>query len=462
MSRVASATGLTDRRRLIAAALSALLPGLGQLANGRRTFGLRMLVPSLVVGLLVAVVWLTTPPMRLAATLIVPATLQLVLVLDVLILAWRLFAVLHAFFDRSFAVRPGRVGIVGLAVIVALVAVPHVLAGYYGWIAYGSFAKVFGDTTVDGAPIDRSAGPAWASGTRLNVLLTGVDTGPGRHHALTDTMIVASLDPVGKTVTLISIPRDMVNVPLGNGDVYGPKLNSLEEYAAAHPKDFPHGAARALPDAIGALLGLPIHYTAQIDLGGFVHLVDRVGGVDVTVAKPLSDPDYGGFGVGPGWSITAGEHHLDGADALAYARIRKSTGETDFTRAARQQQILVALRDAVVTDDLLFQVPALLGSLGDTVRTDLPADRLPDLAVLAQEVSATDATLVVVKWPLVHPGKNNPYGSVQIPDVTAIQAMVRLAAPAPGIAPTPWPTPKPTKAPASPKASPKASPTAQP
>lgn len=443
------ATGLNDRRRLTAAGLSALMPGLGQLYNGRRTLGLRMLVPSLIVAGIALFVWWSVPGNRLAATLIAPTTLLAALALNALVLGWRLLAVGHGFFDRRFAGAPGRAGVIGLAIIVAIVALPHLVAAYYGWAAYAAFEQVFSGpgngSNGDGAHV----GPSPDPGGRVNILLTGVDTAPGRNHALTDTLIVLSVDPVGSTVSMVSVPRDMVDVPLGNGDVFGPKINSLQGYAARHPKEFPNGPGRALPDAIGALLGIPIHYSAQVDLGGFVRMVDAVGGVDITVDKAIRDPDYGGFGVGPGWSIKPGEHHLDGANALAYARIRRAKGESDFTRAARQQEVLVALRDAAVKDNLLFSLPRLLGALGDTVRTDLPASRLPELAALAEEIDGDATTLVVIKSPLVKSGgRNHPYGSVQVPNVPAIQAMAALLFPEPGTVPTPWPTPKPTKAPA--------------
>ena len=338
-ARTAPATGLTDRRRLIAAAFSGILPGLGQLYNGDRKWGFRLLVPTLIGMAIVLAIWATSTPTRLAATLVIPSTLLAVLVLNVLVLGWRLLAVLQAFFDRRFQARAGRFGVVGLAIIVTLVALPHLVAGYYGWVAYTAFDKVFSGSTFEGRD-DPAVGPGPAADERLNVLLTGIDAGPGRAHALTDTMIVVSLDPVGETVTMVSVPRDMVDVPLGNGNTFGPKLNSLASYASNHPDEFPNGASRALPDAIAALLGIPIHYTAQVDLGGFVRMVDAVGGVDITAAKALADPNYGGFGVGPGWSITKGRHHLDGANALAYARIRKSPGESDFTRAPASSRSL--------------------------------------------------------------------------------------------------------------------------
>jgi LCP family protein required for cell wall assembly len=427
-----------DGRRLGGAVLSAILPGLGQLRNGRVAMGLAFAIPSL---LLVAVVWLLFQSMSttlLAAQLVQPEILGAMLVLNGLVCAWRLASVGQAFLEPRLRAAPGRTGMIGILLIVAFVVLPHAIAHAYGTAASSAFDRVFSGRDPDIPVADTPD-----LDERLNVLLMGVDSGPGRSQALTDTLIVVSLDPVGKSVTMISIPRDMVNVPLGNGDVYAPKINSLLAYADRNEDEFPDGGPAALKEAIGALLGIEIHHFADVRLAGFVEMVDVVGGVDVTVRRALSDPDYGGFGVGPGWSIEPGEHHLDGANALAYARIRRSEGESDFTRAERQQQVLVALRNAAVKGNLLFSLGGLLEAVGDAVRSDLPRERLPVLAALAEEIGSGKTTNVVIKAPLVR-GATNRYGSVQIPDVAAIRDVVAAAVPEPGEEPEPWPTPRPT------------------
>jgi LCP family protein required for cell wall assembly len=205
---------------------------------------------------------------------------------------------------------------------------------------------------------------------------------------------------------------------------------------------------RALENAIGALLEIPIHYYARLDFGGFIKMVDAVGGVDVTVKQGFDDPTYDGYGFdGRGYSIAAGEHHLDGANALAFARSRKALGESDFTRQARQQQILVALRDeATRGGSLLFALPELLDAIGETVSSDVPIDRLPALAAIMEEVGRDDVTNVVIRSPLVHPKKTR-YGDSQAPDMARIRAVAAALFSAPGTPPTPWPTPKPTKPP---------------
>jgi anionic cell wall polymer biosynthesis LytR-Cps2A-Psr (LCP) family protein len=173
-------------------------------------------------------------------------------------------------------------------------------------------------------------------------------------------------------------------------------------------------------------------------------MIDAVGGVDVDVAVRLSDPRYGGFGLGPGWSIEPGSHHLDGANALAYARIRRVTGESDFTRAARQQQVLIALRDRTVAGNLLFSLPRLLDAVGDAVRTDLPPDLLPQLAAMAEEIDGERTVQAVLTSPMVKSGgKNHPFGSVVIPVPKRIAEMVAIIFTEPGTPPGPWPISKP-------------------
>jgi LCP family protein required for cell wall assembly len=244
---------------------------------------------------------------------------------------------------------------------------------------------------------------------------------------------------------MVSLPRDLVNVPLGDGNEFGPKLNSLMSFADRHPKDFPKGGLRTLQDAVGALLGVPIHYYATMEFEGFIHMVDAVGGVEINVARAIDDPGYDGFGAsGRGWSITKGKHHLDGANALAFARSRKSLGESDFTRAGRQQQIIIAIRNAATDGGSVFwKLPGLLTAVGDTIRTDLPIERLPQLAAAIDEMGPGGITRAVIRHPLVR-SQDTRYGSSLLPDVAAIRDVAARLFPAPGGEPQPWPTPKTT------------------
>jgi LCP family protein required for cell wall assembly len=389
---------------------------------------------------------ITQSPARLIASLVNPTTMTALLVLNGLLLGWRLIAVVQAFLDERHPMRPGRLGAVGLAVLVVAVAAPHTVAHVWGNAAKSAFQEVF---VADSGGDDKAGGGGTLprSDERINILMVGIDKTPTRTVTLTDTLMVLSIDPVGRTVSMLSLPRDLVDMPLGNGDTYVAKLNSLYSFAEQRPDDFPDGGMRALEDAIGTLLQIDIHYYALLDFAAFVTVVDTVGGIDLVVTRGFSDPTYDGYGFAPkhyGFSIEPGRHHFDGVTALAYARSRKAVTETDFTRAARQQEIILALRDKVIESGaVLYQLPALLDSLGKYVRTDMPSARLPELAALADEVPRGSIVRVVLQRPYVKGGVDER-GSIQRPVLDKIRVLAKQLFTEPGVLPAPLATPVPS------------------
>jgi LCP family protein required for cell wall assembly len=329
---------------------------------------------------------------------------------------------------------------------------------------------------------------------RITGLIVGVDSGVGRNTSLTDTMIVVSLDPVTETVSMVSIPRDMVDAPLSDGRKYRGKINGLAAYARHHPKQFPGSDGTGydvLMDALGTLLKIDISYYATVNLGGFVSVVNRLGGVDVNVERSFCDTHYSEYGYENGFSITAGHHHLNGNQALGYARIRKASGESDFTRAARQQEVLNGIRDAIEEGGFLNDPIGLLKDLREIVKTNVPRKALPDLAEAASRIKRTDTYRAVITHPLVKSGFDER-GSIQLPVLKRIRALsaalfppsgtlpkdkyqtpkgsskpatssgVRGCAPARTPKPTPKPTKKPTPKPATPTPTPVESVTPEP
>ena len=236
---------------------------------------------------------------------------------------------------------------------------------------------------------------------------------------------------------MLSIPRDMVDVPLADGRKYRDKINSLVSYARHHPAQFPGIRRDRLrrPDGRARdAAATPIDYYAKVDLGGFVRVVDILGGVNVNVARAFCDPSYDEYGFTSGFSITAGRHHLNGQQALAYARVRKASGESDFTRAARQQEVISGIRDSIVHGGFLNDPIGLLQAIGKTVETNVPRDMLPDLAELATEVGREQTYRAVVNHPLVGSGFD-VRGSIQIPDVDGIRALAAKLFPIDGAPP---------------------------
>ncbi|MEO8208289.1 MAG: LCP family protein [Chloroflexota bacterium] len=427
---------------------------MGQLANGRMRLARRFAAPVVALALIAALLLLLNSPTRLLASMVSPTAMSILLGLNAIVLVWRIVSVVHAFFDGRYVPKPGRVGTVGLIAILVAVLAPHALANAWGTAAQAAFASVFTNESGPDGPdpgfIDR--GPA--GNERINILIVGVDSAPGRTETLTDSLMVVSVDPVGKTISMASMPRDLVGVPLGNGNTFSPKINSLMSYADRHPEQFPEGGMRSLENAMGALLGIPIHYYAKLDFTGFVKLVDAVGGVDINVKKAFFDPKYDGRGgVNEpgvhGWGVTAGPNHFNGWEALAYARSRYAPGESDFTRAARQQEILLAIKDRVMSGGSVFtRLPDMFEALGSLVTTDIPTSRLPDLAALADDMKSSNTYRAVLNRPIVKTGGTVPiYGSVQIPVLDEILAVARKLFPPPGETPESWPPPKATPAP---------------
>jgi LCP family protein required for cell wall assembly len=225
-----------------------------------------------------------------------------------------------------------------------------------------------------------------------NILLLG--TGDADHDGidLTDTIMVASLDPANtKSAVLVSIPRDtylLDTEKMGKG-----RVNSLyRDYKIALIRDgMDKGTAslqalKELGKEVGSLVGLPIHGVVKVDFTAFEQAIDLIGGIDVLVPEDIVDPEY----PGPDYtyqtfSIAAGPQHLDGATALKYARSRHST--SDFSRSARQQQIIAAAGKKVKENGLIKnagKISDILGIAAKNVESTLGAREFIGLAVNGQ------------------------------------------------------------------------------
>jgi polyisoprenyl-teichoic acid--peptidoglycan teichoic acid transferase len=273
---------------------------------------------------------------------------------------------------------------------------------------------------------------------RINVLLLGVDRGPGREdQTSTDAMMVASIDPVGKTASFLSIPRDLVDVPLADGTPYRQKINSLVREVDANPDRFPggdQGGDAALAGALSRFLGIDIPYWASIDFTGFKALVQAVDGIDVYAWRPICDAAYrddrfDGFGVG------VGRWRMDDDEALAWVRIRKPPPESDFTRTIRQVQALIGLRERIVETGLLADPLAALESLG-VVRTNVPDDVIEGLAALAPELTNDRIYRRTIQPPELVDETSDARGYILVARDADIEAMVKILFPRPGERPT--------------------------
>lgn len=284
------------------------------------------------------------------------------------------------------------VGVPGILMIVAVLALSPVL-----WSSFQAYRNVTVDPVehmnsafvpqlnVEGTPelVARTAeerdDSGWNGSDPLTILLLGVDIEAGGA-SRTDTLILVNIDPETRSAAMMSIPRDLKVVIPGYG-VH--KINAA--FALGEFNKVQGGGAGLTIRTIESNLGIPVHGFVQIDFQGFVQMIDTVGGVVVDVPYPIRDDEY------PAENFRyqriyfpAGWQHLDGEEALIYARTRHQDG--DSMRSARQQQVLMALRDQAVSLDIVGQLPTLIRQFGDSVRTDISISDAVQLAQLGLDI----------------------------------------------------------------------------
>lgn len=159
----------------------------------------------------------------------------------------------------------------------------------------------------------------------VNILLIGQDRRPGEARARSDSMILVSFNKDKSTITMASFLRDnYVQIPGGYQDN---RLNTA--YAI--------GGMSLLDETLELNFGVSIDANVEVDFEGFSEIIDILGGVDIDLTSAEAEH----LNSGSGWSLHSGVNHLNGEQALSYARIRKL--DSDFGRTNRQRNVLNAL-----------------------------------------------------------------------------------------------------------------------
>lgn len=217
----------------------------------------------------------------------------------------------------------------------------------------------------------------------MNVLILGVDARAGEGYLTrTDSVMVMGVQPSGLDVNLLSIPRDLYVDTPGYGLQRVNTVNVLGE------QDALGSGARLAADAIAQSFSIRVDHTMRINFDGFIGIVDALGGIDVEVPSLLIDYEYPTENYGtmtvrfePGWQ------HLDGWQALAYARTRHA--DDDYRRAARQQQVLMGIAQALLKPQNWPRIPAAANAFFQSVDTDMT---LLDLLAIAPPLVFDGAT----------------------------------------------------------------------
>ena len=268
----------------------------------------------------------------------------------------------------------------------ALTVLVMLVGGFLVGNAYFKTKKIF-KGGGNAAALQEGVDPSKLRGEgdgRVNLLLLGRG-GVGHEGAdLTDTILVASIDPIQKEAALLSIPRDLYVRSSGGGysKINAVFVNAKNKSLATTSRSTPNrdqqatdAGFKAVEDIIQSKIGIPIHYHAMVDFEGFKKAIDTVGGVDVNVAAAntvyeLMRIDGRRYVL----DVKQGQQHFDGMKALAYSRSRYTSVRGDFDRSERQRVILVALKNKIFSAGTFgnpAKINALMNDFGNHIQTNL-------------------------------------------------------------------------------------------
>ena len=467
-----------------AAFLSLVFPGLGHAYAGAPTRALGFAAMPILGGALLAGLAFSMGLPMFGGLLV--ANLPLLLVVNVLLLVYRLAAAIDAFRVAAYlnaveisgggrfgppSMRLQPVSLAGLLAVCLVLAGGHGVVAYYGVQAQGALSCIFdaegtctGGTTnagssvppspvLGGSPlasdvpvaspagpigslVPTSSAPAWNGTDRLNILLIGADQRPNENTFNTDTLIVVSIDPVSRQVAMFSLPRDTVDVPIPAGpaqsvfgSVYQGKINSLWTNSRLRGDAFPGNdrtrGYNALKSVLSELYGIDIQYYVEVNFGGFRDIVDTLGGVTINVQNPVLDDRYPGDHGTIRVYIPAGVQHMTGSQALIYARSRHAS--SDFDRAQRQQRVILSIRQEADPQAILANLQQLLADLSKAFKTDIPIGKLPQLIGLSSQVDSSRIHSYVFSPPRYGANAVDVRGDVVEPNVSAIRQAVATA-----------------------------------
>ncbi|HEX5039233.1 MAG TPA: LCP family protein [Candidatus Limnocylindria bacterium] len=297
------------------------------------------------------------------------------------------------------------------AIVIGVVVV--VVAAIVGFLVFGGR----GDEEPSPTPEPSSAAPSPSPTFNAamleqpwTILYVGTDVNEGRAEAgqpvNTDALMLVHLSEDQSTLTLVSLPRDTVDLPLPDGGTYQGKINGVY-------------STQGLDTLVGmmeTLYDVPIDGHVVLDMDDFESLVAAVDGVDVDPPEPISDPAHNVV-------IEAGPQELDAPTALGYVRTRV---DQDYGRMGRQQEVIMALIDRLVDPEREVDLGSLLDGL-DSLETDLPLEELPTLMELARRATEAEVQTLVIQPPLItfEGDRGDGRGYILEPDVEAIRAEVQ-------------------------------------
>lgn len=275
-------------------------------------------------------------------------------------------------------------------VIWSIVIILLGVLGFFGFKAYKSLNNIFQNGS--GNVLDLFNGSATKplkgeSRGRTNILLLGVGDPGHDGENLTDSILILSIDYKTNNIAIFSVPRDLyVKIP-GNGSS---KINAANVYAENKHKGSGPGV---VSQVITNTFGIPIDYYILVNFSGLKQAVDAVGGVPVKVENSFCDYNYPTEYKGDTSTVcfNAGTQTMNGIKALQYSRSRHAYGPegSDFARGRRQQNVLIALKEKILSTNTTYNpktIISLLGVMGSNVKTDFQVAEFARLYDIAKKV----------------------------------------------------------------------------
>ena len=298
---------------------------------------------------------------------------------------------------KSFKKLPlyARILIIFLASLLGIAAIG---AGVFYWYIIRANSTM---NSMTSSEIENILIPVQSIEEPVSILLLGRDSRDTTvDQGRADTIMLLYLNPEQKTATLLSIPRDTLVDIEGHGK---DKINAAYAF----------GGEELMIKTVSSFLNAKINHFVTIDFDGFVKLIDALGGVDITVERPLIDSKSGA-------NFSAGEHHLTGEQALAYSRSR-STELADIGRIQRQQYLFTKLLEQKLNAQYLGKIPDYFNILVENTKTDLDLLTILRYAKAGLSFGVSNFTTAIV--PTHADWIENKTISVQIPDLEESKAM---------------------------------------
>jgi LCP family protein required for cell wall assembly len=202
-----------------------------------------------------------------------------------------------------------------------------------------------------------------------------------------DAMILVAVNPKTKSMKVLSIPRDLyVTIPNTNG-MKG-KIDWSGSYGLKTV-----GVFENFRQAVENLMQVPVDYYVKLNFEGFQNVVDALGGVDVNVKFPFHQEMLGGKMA----YFKPGKHHLNGAEALAYVRMRKQDPNGDLGRTDRQREVLTALFDKLASFNGIYNFDKVMKAVGDNLEMSFKPSDIPTLIDLYRQIPKKNIETIKMK-----------------------------------------------------------------